>query len=107
MLRRSFLASLLGLAPAPRPPAEPAPHARRDQHGDSLAEPYVLRGGSYARCRPADLRPGDTFIMIGLDGDRLWKATRYTVGPGGHFVDHNGMDCTVIEGESVPLVGPV
>jgi hypothetical protein len=34
--------------------------------------------GSYREIRRHDVRPGDRIIMIGQDGDRLWKAEAVT-----------------------------
>jgi hypothetical protein len=101
MLRRRFL-SLLGCLPFGLGKAVthtlPAPHTARDSNGDSVAEAYLLQvDGSYQRVAAKTLKPGDVYLMLGLDGDRLWTVRLLKVGPRGVWLNKKGAYCADIE----------
>jgi hypothetical protein len=92
--RRGFLglmgAALAGLGLRA---AGAAPEPERDPRGRDVAQAFRLGpNGCFDKTPRSALRPGDRFIMLGLDGDRLWRAEAFVVGRRGHWVAPDGTE---------------
>jgi hypothetical protein len=69
--------------------------------GSCVAQAYRKTAeGKYCRVQRCDLKPGDEFVMLGVDEDVLWKVAVFKVGPRGFFVHPDGVNEAVeIEGK--------
>lgn len=99
MTRRNFsvaaiLGSLFSFVFGVRPMQANEPQTvpeERDCKGSCVAQAYKLcKDGVYRHVKRSSLKAGDTFVMIGVDGDRLWRVEQYKVGEGGHFFRTTG-----------------
>ncbi len=100
MKRRTLFGAMVGLVgglfASRAGGADPFDHtkAERDSNGKAICRVYRADAeGVYREIDRNAIRRGDRIIMIGQDGDRLWKAEVATVGqvtpdccPSGGFV---------------------
>jgi hypothetical protein len=111
--RRSFLggvgAFLAGLFGA-RAGAAPWPYdptvADRSRRGACMARLYRFdpESGDFHEIGRLGARPGDRCVMLGLDGQRLWRAEAFTVGEKGVVGDPlDGEPAVYVEGPMVSL----
>lgn len=100
LTRRKFsMAAILGAlmgfvfgvkAQAQFPDGQTVP-TEHDHFGSAVAQAYKLHeDGSYRHVKRHTLKAGDTFVMIGVEGDRLWRVEQFKVGDGGHFFHETG-----------------
>lgn len=85
MKRRTLFGLSIGALLAPffgRTSAAEIDHTipERDANGKVICRIYRLGGdGTYREIRREEVRAGDQIVLIGQDGDRLWKAEALTV----------------------------
>jgi hypothetical protein len=94
--RRGFL-GLLGVALAGvgfrTAAAVAAPETERDPRGRAVAQAFrLMPDGCFGKVPRSALRPGDRFVLLGLDGDRLWRAEAFVVGSRGRWVAPDGTE---------------
>ncbi len=81
MNRRSLFSAVTGflagltLRPKADEPFDPT-IAARDSHGGAITRIYrKAADGHWREIQQTEVKPGDTIIQIGQDGDRLWRAS--------------------------------
>lgn len=84
LLRSIPGAAFLGIVSKSK--AEPKPQSVPSEYGhygESMAQAYKLHeDGTYRLVPRLSLKAGDKFIVIGVDGDRLWRVCQFEVGEG-------------------------
>lgn len=93
MLAVSFLSGIFGFT-KPLAKADTVP-TEYDSVGRCVAQAYrVDENGQCNLVKRSDLKPGDTFIMIGVENNRLWRVVKYKVSEDGYFTRMRGKGMT-------------
>lgn len=100
MIRRACLKAL-GLGTLSAVAADPlaALQCWQDYKGRPCLHPFVLRDGKYKRVKPEEVKTGDEMIMIGMDGDELLGAKKFTVGQNPYQLQANGIIQVMSDGQ--------
>jgi hypothetical protein len=121
MFRRSFIgraaaavtalfAGGVSKAAATASPAFDPTVPDRDPHGEPMAWLYRVADDDKAyRIDRKSARPGDRVIMLGLCGDRLFKADSFTVGNRSHATLRDGLEALDVDQSQLflSLLSPV
>lgn len=105
MIFTSIFGALFGLAKtvqAKPPKSVPTEYGFK---GESVAQAYRRdANGEYRLIKRSDLKPGDQFIMIGVENDRLWTVASYIVGERGFFIRANGTQSVSVKDSASPVL---